>query len=114
MSAGIPPLSASPKPQVKGLNCPKCGAAIVLRSFGQAQTVVCASCHCILDAKDPTLAILQQFEVITHDVKPLIPLGARGKLRDTDYEVVRFQRRPGKIQGTNYYLHESVLFQPFQ
>src|SRR5437879_6334861 len=114
MSAGIPPLSASPKPQVKGLNCPKCGAAIVLRSFGQAQTVVCASCHCILDAKDPNLAILQQFEAITHDVKPLIPLGTRGKLRDTGYEVVGFQRRHCKIEGINYYWHEYVLFNPYK
>src|SRR6266404_3382210 len=114
MSAGIPPLSASPKPQVKGLNCPKCGAAIVLRSFGQAQTVVCASCHCILDAKDPNVAILQQFEAITHDVKPLIPLGTRGKLRDTDYEDVGFQRRHCKIEGINYYWHEYVLFNPYK
>ena len=75
MSAGTPPLSGPPKPQVKALNCPKCGAAIMLRSFGQAETVVCASCHCILDAKDPNLAILQQFEVATSDAKPLIPLG---------------------------------------
>ncbi len=59
MSAGTPPLSGLAKPQAKALNCPKCGAAIVLRSFGQAVTVVCASCHSILDAKDPNLAILQ-------------------------------------------------------
>ena len=60
MSTGAPPLP--PKPQAKGLNCPKCGAAISLRSFGQAVTVVCAGCQSILDAKDPNLAILQQFE----------------------------------------------------
>src|SRR6266849_2873551 len=66
MSAGAPPLSGPPKPQAKGLNCPKCGAAITLHSFGQAVTVVCASCHSILDAKDPNLAILQQFEGITY------------------------------------------------
>jgi Domain of unknown function (DUF4178) len=114
MNAGVPPLSSPPKPQVKGLNCPKCGAAIVLRSFGQAVTVVCASCHCVLDAKDPNLAILQQFEAITHDVKPLIPLGTRGKLRGTDYEVVGFQRRNSKIEGITYYWHEYVLFNPYK
>src|SRR5207253_6383558 len=82
MSTGAPPLSGTPKPQAKALNCPKCGAAITLRSFGQAETVVCGSCHAILDAKDPNLAILQQFEAATGEVKPLIPLGTRGKLRD--------------------------------
>src|ERR1700740_2327757 len=98
MSAGTPPLSGPLKPQAKALNCPKCGAAIALRSFGQAETVVCGSCHSILDAKNPNLAILQQFEAATSFSKPLIPLGTRGKLRGTDYEVIGFQRRHSKIE----------------
>src|SRR5260370_458287 len=114
MSAGTPPLSGPPKPQAKALNCPKCGAAIVLRSFGQAVTVVCASCHSILDAKDPNLAILQQFEAATNVSKPLIPLGTRGKLRGTDYEVVGFQRRHSKIEGISYYWHEYVILNPYK
>ncbi len=114
MSASTPPLSGPPKPQAKALNCPKCGAAIVLRSFGQAETVVCASCHCILDAKDPNLAILQQFEIKTSDIKPLIPLGTRGKLRGTDYEVIGFQRRSTQVDGITYRWHEYVLFNPYK
>src|SRR5260370_35882481 len=102
MSAGTPPLSGPPKPQAKALNCPKCGAAIVLRSFEQAVTVVCASCHSILDAKDPNLAILQQLEAATNVSKPLIPVGTRGNLRGTDYEVVGFQKRLSKMQGISY------------
>jgi hypothetical protein len=112
MSTGAPPLP--PKPQAKGLNCPKCGAAISLRSFGQAVTVVCAGCHSILDAKDPNLAILQQFEAITSVAKPLIPLGTRGKLRGTDYEVTGFQRRSLQADGITYYWHEYVLFNPYK
>jgi hypothetical protein len=114
MSAGTPPLSGLPKPQAKALNCPKCGAAITLHSFGQAVTVVCASCRCILDAKDPNLAILQQFELKTSDIRPLIPLGTRGKLRGTDYEVIGFQRRSTQVDGTTYYWHEYVLFNPYK
>src|SRR5712692_8854183 len=114
MSAGAPPLSGLPKPQTKALNCPKCGAAITLRSFGQAETVVCGSCHSILDAKDPNLAILQQFEAATREVKPLIPLGTRGKLRGTDYEVMGFQRRSTVVEGITYYWHEYVLFNPYK
>jgi hypothetical protein len=114
MSAGTPPLSGPPKPQAKALNCPKCGAAITLHSFGQAVTVVCASCRCILDAKDPNLAILQQFEIKTSDIRPLIPLGARGKLRGTDYEVIGFQRRSTQVDGITYYWHEYVLFNPYK
>ena len=114
MSAGTPPLSGPPKPQAKALNCPKCGAAITLRSFGQAETVVCGSCRSILDAKDPNLAILQQFELKTSDVKPLIPLGARGKQRGTDYEVIGFQRRSTNVEGVTYAWHEYVLFNPYK
>jgi hypothetical protein len=114
MSAGTPPLYGPPKPQAKALNCPKCGAAITLRSFGQAVTVVCSSCRCILDAKDPNLAILQQFELKTSDIRPLIPLGTRGKLRGTDYEVTGFQRRSIQVDGIAYYWHEYVLFNPYK
>jgi Domain of unknown function (DUF4178) len=114
MSAGTPPLSNPPKPQAKALNCPQCGAAIVLRSLGHAETVVCASCHAILDAKDPNLQILQKFDVITGELPPMIPLGTRGKLRGTDYEVIGFQRRSIKVEGIRYDWHEYVLFNPYK
>ena len=95
-------------------HCYQCGAAITLRSFGQAETVVCGSCHSILDAKDPNLAILQQFEIKTSAIRPLIPLGTRGKLRGTDYEVIGFQRRSTKVEGITYYWQEYVLFNPYK
>ena len=114
MSAGAFPLSGAPKPQARALNCPQCGAAITLHSFGQAVTVVCASCHSILDAKDPNLAILQQFAAITRDFKPLIPLGTRGKLRGADYEIIGFQRRHSKVEGISYSWDEYLLFNPYK
>jgi hypothetical protein len=114
MSAGTPPLSTPPKPQAKALNCPQCGAAITLRALGHAETVVCESCHSILDAKDPNLQFLQKFQVITGEVPPLIPLGSRGKLRGTDYEVIGFQRRSITVEGIRYDWHEYVLFNPYK
>lgn len=68
-------------PQVKALNCPSCGAALTLRSFSQAVTIVCDHCHSILDAQDPRLKILQKFNVETGEDPPLIPLGNRGTIR---------------------------------
>ena len=115
MSAGNPPLSGPPpKPQVKSLTCPKCGAAIVLRTFGQAETVACGSCGSILDAKDPQLSILQQFEIKTRDIRPLLPLGARGKLHSTEYEVIGFARRHATVEGIFYPWQEYVLFNPYK
>jgi len=101
------------RPQVRALNCPHCGAALTLRSFNNAVTVVCQSCHSILDAKDPNLQILQQFKASV-DEKPLIPLGSRGKIRGTDYEVIGFQRRTIHVDGEPYSWHEYVLFNPYK
>lgn len=110
MSAGAPPA----KPQVKALNCPGCGAALTVRSFNNAVTIVCDSCHSILDAKDPNLQILQRFKVATGEDKPLIPIGTRGKIRGTDYEVIGFERRTILVDGIPYSWHEYVLFNPYK
>ena len=112
MSAGTPPLPGPP--QAKALNCPNCGAAITLRSFQQAVTVVCESCHSILDAKDPNLQILQKFEVAVGESRPLIPLGTRGKMRGVDYEVIGYQRRSITVEEVRYSWQEYTLFNPFK
>ena len=80
-------------PQVKSLNCPACGAALTIHSLGHAVTIVCSSCHSILDAQDPRLKVLQKFNVAADEDPPLIPLGTRGKIRGTEYQVIGFQRR---------------------
>ena len=99
---------------MKSLNCPSCGAALTVRSFSHAVTIVCDSCHSILDAQDPKLKILQKFQVATDEDPPLIPLGTRGKIRGTDYEVIGFQRRTIHVDGIAYSWHEYVLFNPFK
>jgi hypothetical protein len=108
-AGGAPPV----RPQVRALNCPHCGAALILRSFGNAVTVVCESCHSILDAKDPNLQILQTFKAST-DERPLIPLGTRGRIRGIEYEVIGFQRRTIHVDGEPYSWHEYVLFNPYK
>ncbi len=112
VSTGSPNPPAAP--HVKAINCPGCGAAITLRSFTQAVTVVCESCHSILDAQDPQVKILQQFKKATGEDPPLIPLGTRGKIRGTSYEAVGFQRRTIHVDGVPYSWHEYVLFNPYK
>lgn len=101
-------------PQVTSLNCPSCGATLTVRSFGHAVTIVCDSCHCVLDAQDPKLQILQKFKAATGEDPPLIPLGTRGSIRGTVYEAVGFQRRTIHVDGIPYSWHEYVLFNPFK
>ncbi len=114
MSADTPLAGAGPKPAAKALNCPGCGAAITLRALGQALSVVCGSCHAILDAQDPNLSILQSFRKITSSDPPLIALGTRGKIRGNDYEVIGFERRSITVDGIGYCWHEYVLFNPYK
>ena len=108
-----PPDSHQPV-QVKSVSCPNCGASLSLRAFGSATTIVCEHCHSILDAKDPNLQILQKFQAKMAGDPPLIPLGTRGTLRGTKYEVIGFQRRSFQADGETYSWHEYVLFNPFK
>jgi hypothetical protein len=107
------PKKEVPTVSVRSLSCPNCGASVTIRSFGQAINVVCGSCHSILDAQDPKVAILQQFQAAMK-YTPLIPLGSRGKLRGTMYEAVGFQRRQIDVDGEKYTWGEYVLFNPYK
>jgi len=98
---------------VKGLNCPKCGAAIQLRSGELAQTVACSSCAAILDAKDPNLRVLQEYSGRMRWT-PLIPFGTRGKLKGDPYEVLGFQVRGIRVDDTDYLWREYLLWNPYK
>jgi hypothetical protein len=100
-------------PAVSSLSCSQCGAAIELRTLDQAQSVVCASCGSILDARDPNLALIQAFEA-KQKFTPQIPLGTRGTLKGEKWEVVGYQVRRITIEGTSYYWDEYLLFNPYK
>jgi hypothetical protein len=112
MGMSTPP--TPPKPATKALNCPQCGAALVIRSMDRAVSIVCEHCHSILDAKDPELQVVQRFQAAVNEDRPLIPLGTRGKIRGTDYEVIGFQRRTITEDGIDYSWHEYLLFNPYK
>jgi ribosomal protein S27E len=111
-----------PAVSVRSVNCPNCGAATTVRTFGHAVNVVCQSCGSILDAKDPGVALLQQYNKATR-YEPLIPLGTRGRIlrttsasglqRDANHEVVGFQVRQIVVDGVAYQWREYLLFNPY-
>lgn len=100
-------------PVIKGLNCPSCGGAIELRAGTTTQTVVCGSCHAVLDAKDPNLRVIQKMEQRL-TVKPAIPLGTRGKIKGDPYEVIGFQVRSITVDDVDYSWREYVLWSPYK
>jgi ribosomal protein S27E len=113
---------ARPPVGIRSINCPNCGAATAVRTFGHAVNVVCQSCGSILDAKDPGVAILQEYTKAVR-YEPLIPLGTRGKIlkttsasgpqRDADHEVVGFQVRQILVDNVAYQWREYLLFNPY-
>ena len=107
-------MSAPPQaPQVKGLNCPNCGAPLTIRGMSYTLSVVCPNCLSVLDAKDPNLQILQKFEAQVR-IQPKIPLGTRGKVRGDTYEAVGFQVRTITVDGVAYSWDEYLLFNPYK
>jgi hypothetical protein len=103
---------SGPVPQVKGLNCPNCGAALAVRGFEYTRNVVCVQCLSVIDAKDPNLQVLQQFQARERYL-PVIPLGSRGKLHGDTYEVIGFQVREIQVDGMPYSWAEYLLFNPY-
>jgi hypothetical protein len=100
-------------PKLSGLNCPQCGAALEIRSFGNALNVVCPNCLSVLDAKDPNLQILQQAQA-REKIPPLIPLGSRGTLNGVKYEAIGFQVRTVPDEDGSYEWQEYLLFNPYR
>lgn len=98
---------------VRSVNCPNCGAATAVRTFGHAVNVVCQSCGSILDAANPGVTILQKYTEAVRE-EPLIPLGTRGKLLDNECEVVGFQVRQIVVDDVAYRWREYLLFNPYR
>jgi hypothetical protein len=107
------PGGASPAVAVRPINCPSCGAAVAVRLFGHVVNVVCQSCRTLLDARTEGVTILQRYtDAISFE--PGIPLGSRGTLQGTKYEVVGFQVRQVTVDGDDYRWREYLLFNPYR
>ncbi len=102
-----------PAVQAKSISCPNCGGPVQLRGFAHTLSVVCPQCLTVLDATTPDVQILQKFQGKTQ-VKPTIPLGTRGKINNTQYEVIGFQVREVDTADDSYSWDEYLLFNPYK
>ena len=99
---------------VRSVNCPTCGAATAVRTFGHAVNVVCQSCRSMLDADDAGVTILQQF---TDAVRVRAADSARHQRQAARTSSVRSRRVPGspdRSRRTCYQWREYLLFNPYQ
>ncbi len=81
----------------RGFNCPNCGAPVTFK-LANSKTITCRACHSIIDLTRGTGGELQHAEQ-GEPLRPLIALGALGKLRGVSWQVVGFQHRMGQEPG---------------
>lgn len=112
--APVPGWNGEPAPVEKqatdSLPCPACGGVIERRAAGSSLTLVCVHCNTLVDdhgTHAETIAKLRKSELLS---LPPIPLGKRGTLRGTEWEVIGAIRRTTPDASWA----ELLLFNPWQ
>ncbi|WP_257452650.1 DUF4178 domain-containing protein [Archangium lipolyticum] len=108
---GIPPDQLRPRVRKVALQqarCTNCNGPLELRAPDQTKRVACPFCGALLDASQGRLAFLQLLEKPDH--APLIPLGARGKLKGAEWVCIGFLVRSCTVEGVRYPWEEYLLF----
>ena len=93
------------------LNCPQCAGPLTLRAPDQTLSICCPSCKSLLDCQQGKLEFLQTLNMKLGE-KPLIPLGAFGRLRGVDYTVIGFMERYVIYDQKKYSWTEYLLSNP--
>jgi len=112
-SASLPPLPPAAPSRIKSFNCLGCGNALTVRGMQQTESIVCGTCGSVIDLTDENLRIIETYQARVK-YEPLIPLGARGKLRGELFEVVGYLRRMIEVEGVEYEWSEYLLFNPYK
>ncbi len=94
----------------RSLLCPQCGAAIQLRASGSSVTALCPACATMLDVTNPEVRIIAAADAQTRT--PTLPIGARGRLESTEWQIVGYQVR--STEAGSWSWEEYLLFNPFQ
>ncbi|WP_176484534.1 DUF4178 domain-containing protein [Sphingomonas spermidinifaciens] len=99
--------AAAPQPAAKAVSCPNCGGTVTLRAAGYSVTVACEYCASILDVSQPEVQLVTRYN--ERATRLAIPLGTRGTLDGTEWEVVGWMAR----DDSGYAWQEFLLFNPY-
>ncbi len=91
----------------RAVTCPSCGGTVQVRAAGFSVTLVCEYCGSVLDVANPDVALIEKHNRATAQLA--MPLGSRGAVLGTEYQVVGFMRRSIEGEGWDEYL----LFNPY-
>src|SRR5687767_1398263 len=99
------PVAGARPPKV--FNCPACGGSVAIRAQGHTVSVACRSCGSVIDATNENHSLISKAH--RHlKTEPLIPLGQRGKLHGSLWEVIGYMQRS---DGSGvYHWDEYLLF----
>lgn len=105
------PTARKPVPLARGFSCTACGAAVKLLTGGVALSAACGNCGTAVDVTDPNLRVLAQWKERLGQIKPVIPIGARGVLEDIPWQCIGFMQRRERSSGWSW--DEHLLFNPY-
>lgn len=89
------------------ITCPSCGGSIELRAAGYTVSLACRYCGALLDVANPEVRLLAA--AAGEVAALLLPLGTRGTLIGTEWEVIGWQSREAEGAGWE----EFLLFNPY-
>src|SRR5262249_41067825 len=78
----------------------------------KTERVGCPYCGSLLEAKNGDLQFLTKPEELRRKLKPLLQLGAEGKLGEAQRTVIAMLRRSVTFDGVDYFWDEYLLYQP--
>ncbi|WJS99989.1 DUF4178 domain-containing protein [Novosphingobium humi] len=91
----------------RAINCPSCGGSIEVKAAGYTVSVACRHCGSVLDVANPDVAVIAEYHQSVRQLP--LPLGSRGTLFGTQWEVIGFLER----QAGDYRWGEYLLFNPY-
>ncbi len=91
------------------LSCPNCGGSVAITAVGITVSAICGSCGATLDVANPDVRLIADAAARTR--QPAIPIGARGTLVGTEWEVIGYQERSNPAEAEQW--EEYLLFNPY-
>jgi hypothetical protein len=93
------------------MRCPNCGGPLSLTAPDKAERVTCPNCSSLLDVNQGDLTYLHALKPVNDDF--VLPVGAEGTFKDdVKFKIIGAVVRSVTIEGTKYYWHEYLLYNP--
>jgi hypothetical protein len=95
--------------EAAAFTCPSCNGPVQPLAPGHAAVVVCGYCGSTIDDVNRNLRVLFKAQK-KQTIKPSLPIGAKGELFSTRWEVIGFMRRSDATEA--FFWDEYLLFHP--